>query len=59
MNQQYYNTLSPDLRDTRVVQHIADPWVDYTKTLGVEWNVTVNNFNLTTIHYPPDWQSMT
>lgn len=35
--------IEPHLRDTKVVQRITDPRADYTKTLDVEWNVTLDH----------------
>ena len=45
-------SIPEDLRDPRVVQAISGT-NDYTKTLGIEWNVTTDQFRLTVANLSP------
>ena len=44
--------LPPDLKDTPTVQSLPSP-DEYTKTLGIEWNATMDHFRLTIAKLPP------
>ena len=40
-------SIEPDLRDTQEVHSFSDSTSEYTKTLGLEWNVKLDCFRLT------------
>ena len=44
--------IPPDLKDTPAVQSLPSP-DEYTKTLGIEWNATMDHFRLTIAKLPP------
>ena len=41
-----------DLKDTPAIQSLPAP-VEYTKTLGIEWNSSMDHFRLTVANLPP------
>lgn len=43
--------IKPELRDSQSVHHISE--VEYTKTLGIEWNVHMDHFRLTVADLSP------
>ena len=44
--------LSPELKQSQAMQAIPQP-EDYTKTLGIEWNTSMDHFRLTVAALPP------
>lgn len=46
------DSLSHDLKDPRTTQFFHDT-ADYTKTLGIEWDVKSDEFHLTVAELPP------
>ena len=44
--------LSPELLESNTMHMISDP-EEYTKTLGMEWNASTDNFRLTVADLPP------
>ena len=45
-------SIPEDLRDSREIHPISET-DEYTKTLGLEWNVTMDQFHLTVSNLPP------
>ena len=45
--------IDPELRDSRSVQQISDQGAEYTKTLGIEWNVSQDHFRLAVADLSP------
>ena len=44
--------IPPDLKDPQLMQPIPNPG-EYTKTLGIEWNASIDHFRLTVAKLPP------
>ena len=44
--------IPPDLKDPQLMQPIPNPG-EYTKTLGIEWNASMDHFRLTVAKLPP------
>ena len=38
--------IDPELRDSQSIHSMSDPEAEYTKTLGIEWNVDLDHFRL-------------
>ena len=45
--------IDPDLLDTQSILTITDPDLQYTKTLGIEWNASRDHFRLTVAPLQP------
>ena len=45
--------IDPELQDARSVHHISDPEAVYSKTLGIDWNASLDHFRLTVATIPP------
>ena len=43
-NTEVLESIEPDLRDTQEVHSLCDSMSEYTKTLGLEWNVKFDCF---------------
>ena len=46
-NQEVLDSIEPELRDVQEVHSISDSVSNYTKTLGLEWNVKLDCFRIT------------
>ena len=44
--------IDPELQDARSVHHISDPEAMYSKTLGIDWNASLDHFRLTVATIP-------
>ena len=47
-----FQCIDLELRDFQSVHTIMDPEAEYTKTMGSEWNVSLNHFRLSVLNLP-------
>ena len=44
--------ISPELRDSQSMYTIPESYIEYVKTLGIEWNANLDHFRLTVVKPP-------